>query len=142
VDLVVDANVLVGELLRERGQQLLIKPNLTLYVTEAQWQESQYELPRRIQARVAQGRLSVQIGDKLLHRALVLAEDVLEVVPTVFYAELEGVARRRIPRDPNDWPTVGLALVLGADIWTMDADFLGCGVATWTTEVLLAELES
>jgi predicted nucleic acid-binding protein len=142
VDLVVDANVLVGELLRERGQQLFIKPQLTLYIAEAQWEEAQYELPRRIQARVAQGRLSAQVGDKLLQRALNLARDVLEVVPIAFYAELEAVARRRIPRDPNDWPTVGLALALGSGIWTRDTDFLGCGVATWSTEVLVAELES
>ncbi|MGI8915588.1 MAG: PIN domain-containing protein, partial [Chloroflexota bacterium] len=51
-------------------------------------------------------------------------------------------ARARIPRDPDDWPTVAAALALGADIWTRDADFLGCGCATWVTETLIAELAS
>jgi len=55
---------------------------------------------------------------------------------------METVARRRIPRDPDDWPTVALALVLEAHIWTHDHDFLGCGVATWTTQTLLAEFEA
>jgi hypothetical protein len=35
-----------------------------------------------------------------------------------------------------------LALALDAAIWTLDGDFLGCGVATWTAETLLAELTS
>ncbi|NJM00632.1 MAG: hypothetical protein HC924_18495 [Synechococcaceae cyanobacterium SM2_3_2] len=34
-----------------------------------------------------------------------------------------------------------LALRLGADIWTQDADFLGCGIPTWTTETLMVHLE-
>ena len=56
------------------------------------------------------------------------------------YASFEQDARERIPRDPDDWPTVALALFLGVDIWTQDKDFLGCGVATWTTDTLLARL--
>jgi hypothetical protein len=32
-------------------------------------------------------------------------------------------------------------MVLDAGIWTSDADFLGCGVPTWTTDTLMAELE-
>ena len=58
------------------------------------------------------------------------------------YALFEQDARRRIPRDPDDWHTVALALTLGADIWTQDKDFLGCGVATWTTDTLVARLSS
>jgi predicted nucleic acid-binding protein len=47
-----------------------------------------------------------------------------------------------VPRDPNDWPTVALALTLDCDIWTTDAAFLGCGVPTWTTETLGPHLEA
>lgn len=32
--LIVDTNILVGELLRERGQELIQNPALTLYATE------------------------------------------------------------------------------------------------------------
>lgn len=102
MDLVVDTNVLVGELLGERGQRLFLHPGLNLYIAEAQWGEAQYELPRRVQARVAQGRLSQSVGEKLLHSALRLADDVLQVVPLEVFAELEVLATRRIPRDASD----------------------------------------
>ena len=52
----------------------------------------------------------------------------------------ETVARRRVPRDQRDWPPVALALALDAGILTADADFLGCGCATWTVDTLAAEL--
>ena len=35
-----------------------------------------------------------------------------------------------------------LALAIEAAIWTLDNDFLGCGVATWTTDTLLIHLSS
>ena len=53
---------------------------------------------------------------------------------------VDAIAHKRIPRDPDDWPTVALALVLEAGIWTHDADFLGCGVPTWTVETLTAHV--
>lgn len=58
------------------------------------------------------------------------------------YRDFERVARVRIPRDPDDWHTVTLALAFGADIWTNDRDFFGCGVATWATETLQPHLAS
>ena len=58
------------------------------------------------------------------------------------YDHLVDVAKRRVPRDEKDWPTVALAMVLGAGIWTADADFLGCGVPIWTTETLLLDLDA
>ena len=64
------------------------------------------------------------------------------VAPGGHRGRLEDVARRRVPRDPNDWPTVALALTLECGIWTADADFLGCGVATWTTETLQLHLDA
>jgi predicted nucleic acid-binding protein len=41
------------------------------------------------------------------------------------YASFEETARRRVPRDPQDWPAVALALLLAAAILTADNDFLG-----------------
>jgi predicted nucleic acid-binding protein len=55
-------------------------------------------------------------------------------------SHLQPTARRRIPRDPNDWPTVHLAIALDASILTNDDDCLGCGNPTWTVETLRAEL--
>jgi predicted nucleic acid-binding protein len=72
--------------------------------------------------------------------ASLVADDVLEVVTGEHYSHLRGIALRRVPRDERDWPTVAAALTLDVSILTADADFLGCGVATWTVETLIAEL--
>jgi predicted nucleic acid-binding protein len=64
----------------------------------------------------------------------------INIIEESVYIHLETEARNRIPRDPNDWSTVALALVLNAAIWTQDCDFLGCGCPTWTTETLLTQL--
>ena len=45
------------------------------------------------------------------------------------------MARERIGRrDEDDWPILASALAFDCPIWTEDADFFGCGVATWTTD--------
>lgn len=64
--------------------------------------------------------------------------DALEVVvhplDAEVYQPLQAQALARIgERDPNDWPALACALVLGCPVWTEDADFFGTGVATWTT---------
>jgi predicted nucleic acid-binding protein len=79
----------------------------------------------------------VEAAESLLLESLDLIERFITILPTPIYGHLEGVAKRRVPRDERDWPTVALALVLDASIWTADTDFLGCGVPTWTTETLL-----
>jgi predicted nucleic acid-binding protein len=138
--LVADADVLVGELLRQRGQKLVTHTHLELYVAEHAWSEAHHELQRRADARVRRGQLDQAVATALTERAWALAEAYVTVVPIEAYTFLEERARLRIPRDPNDWPTVALALVLDAGIWTNDGDFLGCGCATWVTETLLAEI--
>ena len=138
--LVVDANILVSELLRERGRRLFTHPELHLFVAERAWSEAQHELRRRVALMEAQGRLAVGTGTELLDAAFGLAELRDTRVPDALFAHLEQAGRNRIPRDPDDWPTVALALALDAGIWTNDSDFLGCGLPTWTTDTLLAEL--
>jgi predicted nucleic acid-binding protein len=86
------------------------------------------------------GRLDKHRGAPLLAEAFALAEANVDIVPEEIYGTLKATALRRIPRDPDDWPTVALALSLDAHIWTHDGDFLGCGVATWTTDTLLEAL--
>ena len=70
----------------------------------------------------------------------VIDGNAIEVVPRRGYDELEAIARRRIPRDLNDWPTVALAIARNAGILTNDYDFFGRGCPTWTVETLRAEL--
>lgn len=143
--LAVDTNVFVSELLRARGRRLVMNPQLRLRVSARAWEETRYELPRRAEKIVAQGRLSRERADELLVLALRVAEERAVEVPAEAFARFTGEAVYRIPRDPGDVPTVALALALGGaegrcGIWTNDGDFLGCGIPTWTTDTLLSHL--
>jgi putative PIN family toxin of toxin-antitoxin system len=135
--LVVDANIFVAELIRQRGRALISRNDLELFVAEAAWNEAQHELRKRIQAMVNQGKFRFETGEKLLETAFTLAEAKARLIPEEIYASWKDPALLRIPRDPDDWPTVALAIAIDAAIWTSDADFLGCGIAIWTTETLL-----
>lgn len=138
---VVDASVLVGELLRKRGRELIGHPDLTCVVAEEQWDEAEHELDRRFGILINRGVFSPDQA-ALLRDAIrnLIEEHVVAVIPNNVYTAREAEARRRVPRDQADWPTVALALELDAAILTGDNDFLGCGCPTWTVETLLAEL--
>lgn len=142
IELVVDANILVSELLRRRGKDLIQQPDLTLYVTESVLSETSHELRKRINAIIHQKGASEELGKKLLEAAQNLINSKINIVEESVYIYLETEARNRIPRDPKDWSTVALALVMNAAIWTQDCDFLGCGCPTWTTETLLTYLRT
>lgn len=138
---VADASVLVAELLRTRGRALLAQPGLRVVVAEEQWEETEHELQRRIKAIVHKGRLTDQQAHQLYDAVRDLIDQrVIEVIPRALYSHMEELARQRVPRDPNDWPPVALALSLDAGILTADHDFLGCGCPTWTVETLRHEL--
>lgn len=139
---VADASVLVGELLRKRGRELLLHPDLRVLVAEHQWEETEHELSRRLGILVSQGRLTAEQRLALEQAVSDLVETrAIEVVPRDTYASLEQTATERVPRDQRDWPTVALAMALAAGILTGDNDFLGCGCPTWTVETLQRELE-
>jgi predicted nucleic acid-binding protein len=78
----------------------------------------------------------------LLDEALTTTAARVTLVSVDVYADRLEEARRRIPRDPRDAPTVALALTLECGIWTGDHDFFGCGVPVWVTETLLGHLEA
>ena len=138
--LAVDANILIAELIRVRGRKLIANPKLELYMAEQAWEETTYELNKRIQIMIEKQVFSSTIGHNLLGNAVKLAELRVSLIPHEIYASYQTEAMRRIPRDPNDWYTVALALTLDANIWTLDKDFFGCGIAIWTTETLLSHL--
>jgi predicted nucleic acid-binding protein len=141
--LAVDASVLVAEFLRVRGRELFADLRLRPVVTEEQWDEFQHELERRLSVIVRQHQLDAQQAT-LLREPIerLIARNVIEVIPRHDYDALEEIARRRVPRDPGDWPVVALAIALNAGILTEDHDFLGCGCPTWTVETLRSELEA
>jgi hypothetical protein len=141
MELAVDASILVGELFRARGKLLISDPRLALSISEHVWSEAQHEIPRRLAARIRRGNLTPSSAAEVHADCMTLVARHITIVPGSAYTHLDEVARRRVPRDPNDWPTVALALTLDCGIWTADADFLGCGVPTWTTETLSLHLE-
>lgn len=139
--LVVDTSVLVGELLRRAGRERLGDARLELFLPEQMWSEVQIEMPRRIAAFVRRRSLAVAVGDQLAQLCLAAIEANIVILDEAIYSAIEDEARARAVRDPTDWPVVAAALALSAGIWTNDNDFLGTGVATWTTETLQAWLD-
>lgn len=53
--LVVDANILVAELVRKRGRELIVHPEMQLYMAEKAWDEACYELSKRVATMVQKG---------------------------------------------------------------------------------------
>ena len=139
--LVVDTSVLVGELLRVSGRARLGDERLELFLPEQMWGETGVELPRRVAAFARRRGLEPSLADELKTACLAAVEANVVILDEGIYAALEDEARARSRRDPRDWPVVATALALNAGIWTNDNDFLGTGVATWTTETLQRWLE-
>lgn len=138
---VADASVLVAELTRPRGIALVLDPLLRVVVAEQQWSEAIHEINRRLTLRVDRGLLTGEQRSRIDRDIeAILDREGIEVVSATMYQLFEAKARRRIPRDPHDWPTVALAIALDAGILTNDHDFLGCGCPTWTVETLSGEL--
>ena len=138
--LATDASALVAESLRARGEQLISHDDLELYIAAPTWSEVMHEVGRRIDAWVQHGRVTVDRHEYMLRETLAMLARNVRVIEELEYGPYEAEARDRIPQDPNDWPTVALALALGTSIWTADQDFFGCGVPVWTTQTLLLHL--
>ncbi len=70
--------------------------------------------------------------------ALIVLERLERVVQSIdveFYKAMRHQALQRIAvRDADDWPVLACAMTLGCPVWTEDADFIGTGVATWTSD--------
>lgn len=139
--LVVDTSVLVAELLRRRGRVRLGDERLELFLPEQMWAETQVELPRRIRAFVERRGLEPGVAVELVRMCFEAIEANVVILDEAIYSAVEDEARARSLRDADDWPVVAGALAVAAAIWTNDNDFLGTGIATWTTESLHAWLQ-
>ncbi|HZO32760.1 MAG TPA: PIN domain-containing protein [Chloroflexota bacterium] len=138
--LAADASALVAESLRARGEHIIKHDDLDIYIAVPTWSEVEHELGRRLTLMVQQGRLEPVRRERVLAETLAALSNNLTIVTEAEYGQHEAEARDRIPQDPNDWPTIALALALGTSIWTADQDFFGCGVPVWTTQTLLLHL--
>ncbi len=105
-------------------------------MAEAAWSETEHELRKRVGVIAERRGFSSAEQTALLSGATITLKTCLAIIPAEAYAELEATARARIPADPNDWPSVALALALDTGIWTEDRDFFGSGLATWRTPIL------
>jgi hypothetical protein len=141
MQLTIDGSTLVAESLRVRGRQLIATPIFDLVVAAAALSEATHELEKRIVFLERHRQLSPTGASVLRSEVQHLISEELSVFAEDDYAENVGEARWRIPRDPDDVPTVALALATRCGIWTGDYDFFGCGVPVSTTETLLAYLD-
>lgn len=139
--LVVDTNILVGDLLRAAGRERMADDRITVFLPEQMWSETQVELPRRVAAFADRHDLEDAVAGELLAALFEAIEANVAVVDEAVYAAYEDEARARSVRDLDDWPLVACALALDAAVWTHDGDLLGTGVPTWTTATLQSWLD-
>ena len=124
--LVVDANILVSAVLGNRIQELI-----NSYLSTTNYWIPQHALDEA-RARLAAVSVKRQISESSLHLAL----GIIVSTGSTFSCRNTAIvsdAKRRMWRDPSDWPILAAALELDYPIWTDDQDFFGCGVATWST---------
>lgn len=114
--LVVDTNILISELLRKRGRDLISSDFLDLFIAQKMRNEVQHEFKKRIKIIVNRTDLTEELGQLQWEKALTLIDQKITTIPLSFYQSFEEEARKRIPRDPNDWETVALSLALFASI--------------------------
>ena len=131
--LVVDANILISAVLGKRVRHLIqTYGDVALFLPRSALEEAQQNLPGLAIRRKDDPQKALDILDSLTSG--------MELV-SVEKENVQADARRRMKRDPSDWPILAAALEVGCPIWTDDRDFFGCGVATWTTanvEIYLA----
>jgi predicted nucleic acid-binding protein len=127
--LVLDANILIRAVLGSRVLALLRKyaERVEFLTPDTAFEETREKLPEILERRNVPAAPAMAILDQLA--------GVVHAVDVETYQTFEPLARQRIGRrDEDDWPVLAVALALDCAIWTEDADFFGCGVATWTTD--------
>jgi predicted nucleic acid-binding protein len=139
--LVVDASVLVAEVLRARGRTLLSHPELDLVVPTEMWSETEHEMRNRVDLMVSNRHMDQSLAAEILDQALATINARVILVDRDVYAGELDEARRRVPGDPRDAPVVALALTLDCGIWTNDRDFFGCGLPVWNADTLRLRLQ-
>ncbi|MHB8577857.1 MAG: PIN domain-containing protein [Dehalococcoidia bacterium] len=132
--LAADANVVLSALIGGRARLVFSHPRgPRCFAAQAVRDEVLEHLPRLARRR------------GLALDALLLALELIPVSwqPETTYAPFEPEARKRMAmRDPDDWPTVALALALDLPVWSQDKDFVVAHVPVYTTGQLLDALRA
>lgn len=129
--LVLDANILVRSVLGKRVRFLLSKyaGQVDFVAPDTAFAEARRHLP------ILLSRRSMEVAAGL--HVLDLVSEIVRVVEYETYARFETVAHQRMDRrDKDDWPVLACALACECPVWTEDNDFFGCGIATWTTDLV------
>ncbi len=143
MSVVLDANVLVNELLKRRGIRWISGGSVELSVSDVVVGEVREHLPRRLGEMVRLGHLREDQARTAEKRAFALVDKYIHVVPSGDPDKYLDMAQRRILGDEDDWPTAALALRTGLAIVTENRKhFWGCGIAIWSTDRFLAELQA
>jgi len=127
--LVLDANILVRAVFGQRVRQLLesYEDMAGFYSPDVCFEEVREYIPDISKRRGVDSSLALSVLGQV--RGIVVEVD------RSLYENHENLARERIQRrDPDDWPIVAVALMLGLPVWTEDQDFFGSGIPTWTTD--------
>ena len=126
--LVLDANILIRAVLGKRVRRLLeIHANrVSFLVPETAYLEAAEHLALLVVKRGGDPEKALAALKSMAALGIIVSGDI--------YGDFAAEARKRLgTRDPEDWPILAAALALACPIWTEDADFFGCGVATWTS---------
>lgn len=127
--LVLDANILIRAVLGMRVLGLLRKyaAQVEFIAPDVAFEELREHLPHILEARKIPAAEAMETLELLTRLVQVAGADT--------YSRHEAIAKERIARrDEDDWPVLAAALAFDCPIWTEDADFFGCGVATWTSD--------
>lgn len=143
--LVIDANIAVGAIIggsdgaTRRVFRQLVAARIVLLAPDQMRQEVDRHLPLALARSFARRSLAGGAAIAGQHDAAAMWHEIqlaLWVVPPDEYALFEAVARKRIPRDQDDWPCVALALRMDSAILTKNlAHFAGSGLPIWTLEL-------
>lgn len=132
--IVADANVVLSALIGGRARLVIASPyEPKCIATEAVAHEIARHVPRLAAKR--------DLDPALLLAALQVMP--IEWKPASAYKDQRQEAKKRIEnRDPDDWPTVALALELGLPVWSQDKDLTIAGIEVFTTGELLDALRN
>lgn len=126
--IVLEANILIRAVLGRRVRELIIEhaADVSFFTPDVAFDEARKYLPGLLEKRGVSGAAGLATLEAL--------QSVVRPIDVELYLPLEQASLARIgERDPDDWPALACALLLGCPVWTEDADFFGTGVATWTT---------
>jgi predicted nucleic acid-binding protein len=127
--IVLDANILIRAVLGKHVRKLILDHAATVnfFSPDVAYADARKYLPPLLNKRGFDVDVAMQALDCL--------EGVVQPINIDFYRGMQQQALQRIAvRDADDWPILACAMMLGCPVWTEDADFFGCGVATWTSD--------